>query len=204
MKRSGLLLLSTMAFSLFVGSAFAQGRSDFYYVTYFSNANTVGAPDAVLRLVNDGDASTGESAGKPNGNLYASIYVFGDGQDMQECCNCSISADGLFSESVNINLTSNTLTGRLETSRGVIKILGSKSNDPTNNVLMTGLRGTLTHIQSTSNIPSVGPFYVTESPVANAVLAPVEKGDLEQTCGFVITLGSGYGVCSCTPEDHDF
>lgn len=205
MKRLVLLPLLTIAGLLFAGgNAFAQGTNAFYYVTYFSNANTVGSPDAVLRLVNDGDASTGQVAGQPNGTLYASLYVFDDSQEMQECCNCTVSADGMLSESVNLNLTSNTLTGRLETSRGVVKIIGSTISDPTNNGPKTGLRGTMTHIQATSNIPSVAASYVTEAPLANAVLSTAERSDLETTCSFVIMLGSGYGVCSCTPEDQDF
>jgi hypothetical protein len=205
MKSLGLLILSTMAVTLLAGgNAFAQHQDGPYLVAYFSNANTSQAPDGVLRLVNDGDASTAETAGLPNGTLFASIYTFDDSQVMQECCNCSVSADGMLSESVNINLTSNTLTGRLETSRGVIKILSSLSNDPTNNVRKRGLRGSITHIQSTTNVPSVGPFFVTETNLATSNLAPTEQQDLEMTCGFVITLGSGFGTCSCTPEDQDF
>lgn len=186
------------------GTAFAQGDNTRYFVTYFSNANTVGSFDSVLRLVNDGDTSTAVTAGVPNGTMYASFYVFDDSQEMQECCNCLISADGLLSESVNVNLTSNTLTGREETSRGVIKILSSTRNDPTNNVLRPGLRGSITHMQATSIGPSTGPFLVSETQLADSNLVPAERQDLEITCGFVITLGSGYGVCSCTPEDQDY
>ena len=212
MKKLGLSLLITLAVTFLGGTAFAQGaqgHNSYYYLTYFSNANTPGAADGVLRLVNDGDASTSEVEGQPNGTLYASLYVFDDGQAMQECCNCSISADGMLAESVNINLTSNTLTGREENSRGVVKIIGGTHADPTNNVLKTGLRGTMTHIQATTigsgSAPiATLPFYVTETPLANANLVTAEQQDLQQTCAFVITLGSGYGICSCTPEDSDF
>ena len=206
MKKLGMSLLFTLAVTLLGGNAFAQqARNSFYYVTYFSNANTRGTPDAVLRLVNDGDTSTAEVEGQPNGTMYASIYVFDDGQAMQECCNCSISADGMLSESVNINLTSNTLTGREENTRGVIKVVGGTHGDPTNNVWKTGLRGTMTHIQAGIAVPGVvASSYVTETPLSESNLTAVELQDLQQTCGFVITLGSGYGVCSCTPEDHDF
>jgi hypothetical protein len=207
MKKLGMSLLFTLAVTLLGGNAFAQQirNNSAYYVAYFSNANTTGAPDAVLRLINDGDASTAEVEGQPNGTMYASIYIFDDGQAMQECCNCSISADGMLSESVNINLTSNTLTGREENTRGVVKVISGTHGDPTNNLLKEGLHGTLTHIQAGISIPgAVTPFYVTEAPLAASNLSPVEQQDLQQTCGFVITLGSGYGVCSCTPEDHDF
>jgi hypothetical protein len=205
MKKLGLFLLPTIAITLLAGgNAFAQGDNSYYFVTYFSNANTVNAPDAVLRLINDGDASTSSTRGVLNGILFASIYMFDDSQEMQECCNCSVSPDGLLSESVDRNLMSNTLTGRLEMSRGVIKVISSTNHDPTNNVLKPGLRGTITHIQVGVNaLGKVRPF-ITEAPLADSNLSTVEKTDLEMTCGFVITLGSGYGTCSCSPEDQDF
>jgi len=201
MKKLGLLLLPILAITLLLGAnAFAQGDKSVYFVTYYSNANTVGAPDGTLRLVNDGDASTSQTEGKPNGNLWASIYVFDDSQELQECCNCFISADGLLSESVDTNLTANELTGRAERSRGVIKVISSSSNDPTNNVLTPGLRGFMTHIQHTTGAG----YAVTEAPLADSNLVSAEQTALQESCSFAITLGSGYGVCSCTPEDHDF
>jgi hypothetical protein len=79
-----------------------------------------------------------------------------------------------------------------------------------NNVLTPGLRGWMTHIQATSvaitgaNAAVKGPFYVTEAPLADANLSAPEQTALQDSCSFAITLGSGYGTCSCTPEDHDF
>src|ERR1035441_9407135 len=54
MKRLGLLLLAITL--MLAGNAFAQnvGDNSVYFVTYYSNANTAGAPDAVVRIVNDG------------------------------------------------------------------------------------------------------------------------------------------------------
>ncbi|MFZ0796464.1 MAG: hypothetical protein WCA13_03545 [Terriglobales bacterium] len=206
-KGLGLLLFPVLVIVLMLGgTASAQnvGDNSAYFVTYFSNANTTGAADEVLRIVNDGDASTSEIEGVPNGTLWASLYVLDDGQILQECCNCEVTADGLLSESVDKQLTSNTLTGRLETSRGIVKVISSATNDPTNNTLAPGLRGTMTHIQATSNIPETGPFFVTEAPLADSNLSSAEKTALEQSCAFTFTLGRGYGTCSCTPEDQDF
>jgi len=205
MKKLGVLLFLAVAMTLLLGgNALAQGDNSVYFVTYYSNANTEGAPDAVVRLINDGDASTTQVEGVPNGNLWASFYVFDDSQEMQECCNCFVSADGLLSESVDKNLTANELTGRAEMSRGVIKVISSSNPDPTNNKLKAGIRGWATHIQAFANQPTRGPFYVTETPLADSNLVSAEQQALQQSCSFAITLGSGFGVCSCTPEDHDF
>jgi len=206
MKKQGLLLLAIVAIVLLGwNNAFAQGDGTYYFVAYFSNANTSGAPDATLRIINDGDASTAQTEGVPNGSLYASIYTFDDSQEMQACCNCYVSPDGILSESVNKELTANTLTGRQENSRGVVKIISSTTNDPTNNVLTPGLRGWITGVQSTSNIPSKGPFYMTETTLAHSNLSAAEQDDLQVTCSFVITLGGDeWGICTCTLEDQDF
>ena len=199
MKKLGVLLCLTFVIVLLGGNALAQnvGDNSVYFVTYYSNANTAGAPPAVLRIVNDGDASTAEVEGKPNGNLWASIYVFDDSQELQECCNCEISADGLLSEWVNTELLANPLTGKVN-HRGVIKVISSASNDPTNNRLKAGLRGWATHIQAAS------PWAVTETPLADANLVSAEQTALQESCSFAITLGSGGGTCSCTLEDQDF
>jgi hypothetical protein len=97
------------------------GDNSVYFTSYFSNANTSGAPDATVRVINDGDTG---------GSLYAAYYVFDDSQELSECGACYISADGINSESVNKNLTSNPLTGRF-LHVGVIKLISSSSSDPT-------------------------------------------------------------------------
>jgi hypothetical protein len=77
----------------------------FYFVTYYSNSHD-GGPDATVPVVNDGDTGA---------NLWASFYVFDDSQEMQECCSCLVTPDGLTSESVQNHLAGNTLTGRVPT-----------------------------------------------------------------------------------------
>ena len=152
MKKLGLLLLPILAITLMLGgNAFAQGPApgddSFYFVTYYSNANTTGAPDGVLRVINDGGNATSAPEGVENGTLWAAIYVFDDSQELTSCCACQITSDGLLSESVNKQLTSNTFTGRAEIQRGVIKVISSSSWDPTAPCPDPGLRGWETHPQ---------------------------------------------------------
>jgi len=187
MKKLGLLL----AIALVLGTAsvaLAQDNSN-YFVNYFSNAHTTGAPDATVRFVNDGDTG---------GSLWASYYVFDDSQELSECCSCFVSADGLNSESVNTELTANPLTGRF-LSRGVIKVISSSTGDPTANKPAAGLRGWATHIQKASS-----GYAITETKVADSNLAAGEQTMLQNLCYYAQILGSGTGVCACTPEDHDF
>ena len=108
MKKLGLLLLPILAVTLMLGgNAFAQpapGDGSYYFVTYYSNANTSGAPDGTLRIINDGDQATAAPEGVENGTLWAAIYTFDDSQEMQTCCACLITSNGLLSESVNKEL----------------------------------------------------------------------------------------------------
>lgn len=199
MKSLGLLLLPVVAFVLLSGpKAGAQnvGDQSVYFVTYYSNAHTHAAPDQTVRIVNDGDSV---------GNLWASFYVFDDSEEMQECCSCAVTPDGLTSESVNRNLTARSLTGR-ENQSGVIKVISSSvaaagpanfTNNPT-----PGLRLWSTHTQSDAN---TGAFYKTEAPASDANLVSSEKTMLETLCFYVYLLGGdGPGICSCTPEGAEF
>ena len=200
MKKLGLVLLPLLATTLMLGgNAFAQDNSVFF-TTYYSHANTAGAPDATVRIVNDGNT---------DGNLYADIYVLDDSQELQECCGCLVSKDGLLSESVNSNLTANSLTGKVNT-RGVIKIFSDAN--PTGWAAVgavsskAGLRVSATHVQAAYG----GTYALTETNGNDANLGSVEKALLPEECGFIVGtegeggLGSGRGTCSCTPEDSDF
>ena len=143
MKKLGLLLLLVCAVA---GTALAQnvGDNSVYFTSYFSNANTSGAPDATVRVVNDGY----------NGTLYAAYYVFDDSQEMSECGACQITADGINSESVNKNLTANPLTGRF-LHVGVIKLISTATGDPTATTPRPGLRPWATHAHYCSSKAAV-------------------------------------------------
>src|SRR5271168_2623972 len=169
MKKLGMLMLPILAISLLLGTnAFAD---DTYQVTYYSNANTVGAQDGTLRIAHTG----AQVAGGVAQNLYAAIYVFDDSQEMQECCACQISPDGLLSESVDQELTANTVTG-IKPTRGVIKVIGTTGSDPTNITgLAHGLDGWMTQIQGTTvNLATStwkGPFTVNQSELIQSSLS---------------------------------
>ena len=170
------------------GTALAQGDNSDYFTVYYSNANTANAPDATVRAVNDGDTEN---------NLYASIYVFDDSEELTECCSCVITPDGLLSESVNKNLTANPITG-IKPTRGVIKVIASPNNDATAiGTLSTGLTGWSTHVQKLSS-----GFLLTEASMHPMSLSADEFSLLQSLCLFDKRL-SGQ-PCTCTPEDSDF
>jgi hypothetical protein len=213
MKKLGIGVSLVLATILLAGSALAQGDKSVYFTTFYANANIAGAPDSTLRLINDGDKSNSEVEGVPNGNLWASIYVFDDSRELQECCSCAVSADGLLSESVNKELLANTLTGKVNHA-GVIVVISSSTKGPTNNTPAPGLHGSATYniattVQTTASknvvvSNAVNQYLILEHPLADSNLTSSQQSELQNVCGYLITLGSGYGICSCTPEDQDF
>src|ERR1700693_1304501 len=167
MKKVICTILSMLAIALVLGvvsgTAVAQDNSTFA-VTYYSNANTTGAPDATVRVINDGNTG---------GQLCAAFYVFDDSQEMQECCSCPVSADGVIAESVNNYLLANSLTGFVNR-KGVIKVVSttfpSGVCNPTNGAATAGIRGWATHIQK-----GTSPAYVvTETALHDANLSAAE------------------------------
>jgi hypothetical protein len=190
---------TTAALILALGSTTAMGQQiiaspdNIFALSYFSNAHTTGAPDAALRVVNDGSVSDAS----PAGDLCASIYVFDSTEELNECCSCKVTPNGILSLSVNKNLTSNTLTGRVPT-RGVIKVVSSKPNagfcDPTAVLPQTGIRGWLTHVQKGTGTG----FGQTEEELTDSTYGAAESADLAEDCKVLIELGTGAGICSCT------
>ena len=193
MKKLGLVLFMLAIALMLGGNALAQnvGDSTVFSVTYYSNANTTGAPDATVRVINDGETGVGAA-----GDLWAAFYVFDDSQELQDCCACVITPDGVLAESVNKQLTAFPITGKLP-SRGVIKVISSTSGDPTAPAPKAGLHAWGTHIQKAGT-----GYAVTETTFADANLGSAEEALLGQLCYFDSLL-SGL-PCTCTPEDHDF
>jgi hypothetical protein len=201
MKTAGFSLLAALALALmFSGSALGQntavnppGDPSYYFVTYYSN-NVSGAPDATLRLINDGDQGQ---------NLVAGIYVFDDSEEMEACGYCPITPDGILSEDVKTELTNNTLTPGGPPSRGVIKVLSLLYINVGGGVgygTSAGIHGWASHVQSAG----ASKYALTETPLADSNLSPGEFENLPYICGVAQQLGSGRATITCTAEDHDF
>jgi hypothetical protein len=200
----GTLLFSVLAITLMLGlasgNAVAQnvGDNSVYFVTYYAN-NVAAAPDATVRFINDGDTGA---------NLWASLYVFDDSEELTQCCSCEVTPDGLLSESVKRELTSFPIRG-IVPPRGVIKVISSSTESDVNtnfapNTPTAGLRGWATHIQSVANRYPYGPaaYSQTETTFADSNLGAGEKSLLEQLCYFDNLLSGA--PCTCTLKDFNF
>jgi hypothetical protein len=165
-------------------------------LSYYSNAHTRSAPDAVLRLVNDGNVSDAS----PAGDLCASIYVFDSSEELSECCSCRITPNGILSLSVNTNLTHDSLTGKTLI-RGIVKVVSSKVSgafcDPNVVAPQIGIRGWITHVQRAN----IG-FSVTEAELTDSTYGSAESADLAEDCMVLTEIEGSIGICSCTDSNQ--
>jgi hypothetical protein len=117
-----------------------------FQIRYFSNLN---AADSFVNMTNTG------ARGVP-GDLCVNTYVFSPDEQMEECCTCLISANGLKSYSVRNDLTANPLTPAVSNSV-VVKLLasapvGGSCNAAAPGALSSGLLAwaTTNHVQTTT------------------------------------------------------
>lgn len=190
------LVFSIFGLALLLAAATAFAQDKVYALSYFSNAHTTGAPDAVLRLVNDGKVSDSS----PAGDLCASIYVFDSTEELEECCSCRITPNGILSLSLNRSLTNNTATGRT-LSRGVVVVVSSSlvagQCDAAASAPHIGIRAWLTHIQQWSPGSTTTTYAITEEELAAASFGSAAKADLAEDCGFLAMIDWS-PLCSCS------
>lgn len=190
MRRTTMLVVCCLALTLCAVYAAASEPADTLKVDYFSNANTAGAPDGTVRLTN---------VGTSGGNICADIFVYDPSQELSECCSCLITPNGLLTLSVNKALTANPLTG-VTLNTGTISIVSARPTAgacplPTTAIApVAGVRSWATHIQNSN-------FTVTETNSQDANLSNGELGVLQNDCFAVHLIGSGKGVCSCSPGE---
>jgi hypothetical protein len=196
------VLAIALAIATISGAASAQNDSPFT-TNYFSNNTTEGAPAGTLRLSNDGAAVTLSFVGGfSSRTLCANIYVYAADQQLQECCSCPVTPNGLVEENIKTNLTSNTL-GRVIPNEGVIQIVATVDTgvcDPTATTATTslarGLTAWTTHIENEVG----GTFPVSVTQNSPSTLSATELGNIRTDCQFATTFGSGFGICSCNGE----
>jgi hypothetical protein len=191
MSSRKLLVLGLTAAVVFAVAAPVWAQKDTLKIDYFANMNMDNGKDAFLRVTNPGTSG---------GNICANVYVFSPDQQLNECCSCFLSPDGLRTFSVTKDLTTNPLTGRIPHT-GVIKIISSdaaKGCDAANVAPVAAVRAWATHLQISG--PKTG-VQVTEGESQDATLSAAELASVTANCAFIQNQGSGSGICSCGTGD---
>jgi len=170
---------------------------DVYQIRYAANLN-IG--DSFVNFTNAGTLSGTD----PSGRICVNVYAFDPAEEIISCCSCLVTPNGLTSLSVNRDIMGNTLTPGRPTSI-VIKLLAStpvggtcNASAPTSATLVRGMRawGTTLHAMP-AGAPST--YAIAETPFARAELSPSELAKLTSYCGFIQTVGSGFGQCASCP-----
>jgi hypothetical protein len=156
-------------------------------VSYFSRVNSVNAGiDGTVQLTNPGLTS-----------LCAMVYVFDQNQELNECCGCPISDNGMRTLSLLHDLTANTLTGK-KPQAGEIKVVPS---DPAQNPQCDPVSSAPTGVILAWGMNAQVPGATTETEYAMVPLSDGEEAILVNLCSFVKQLGGGQGICSCGSGD---
>jgi hypothetical protein len=156
-------------------------------VSYFSRVNSVNAGiDGTVQLTNPGPTS-----------LCAMVYVFDQNQELNECCGCPISHNGMRTLSLLKDLTANTLTGK-KPRAGEIKVVPS---DPAQNPQCDPVASAPTGVILAWGMNAQVPGATTETEYAMVPLSDGEETILVNLCSFVKQLGGGHGICSCGSGD---
>jgi len=158
------------------GTAWAQ-TSDVFWVAYYSggatNSNNPPPVNGAIQIVNPAIG----------GDTCADIYVFDQFEELQECCTCFVSTDGLLTLTL-FDVTNNPFTGKFA-STGVIKLVSDPSCDPTNPTPTPEIRGWINNLNNGT---------VTESEFEAADLSAQELSNLKVQCSAVKNR-SGHGIC---------
>lgn len=149
-------------------------------------------------------------------NICVNTYVFDPEEEEIGCCACLITPNGLYSFSVNSDLISNDLTPAIPTS-AIIKLVGNMPGlDPANNFTLCNpatvdpntLEFGAMAWGATLEPNGTGGYSVVSFPFLQGNLSTINNNTgngstdeltaLTQTCAFIESNGSGYGICkSC-------
>ena len=161
-------------------------------VTYFDrDSDEKAGYDGTIRLTNPGLTT---------GGLCAMVYVFDSTQELNECCGCSISDNGLRTLSLISDLTANPLTGK-KPKAGAIMVVSS--NPGPNGLCDAGSsspNGVIHGWGSNAQVLPDSTVQVTETTFSLSPLGS-EATVLAGECSFLEQLGSGKGICSCGTGD---
>jgi len=165
---------------------------DAFQVRYFANLN-VG--NSYIDITNNG-ANNGK-------NICIQVYVFDKGEELLDCCSCTVTPNGLQSFNVNstTGLTSNTLTGQI-LSQAVVKMVATSvtgcdaGTAVESSSLVSGMRAWATTLHQNT---STSAYDLTETEFSSGSLSVAEYNHITSFCNFIEADGTTQGICpQCT------
>ena len=193
--------------------------NEFLTIQYYD----VSINDNIVRLINPTMSDNFEydpppPPGMAQGLLCAMVYVFDANQELQECCGCPVTNNGLRKLSVKTDLISNPLGGPTPPS-GLVVVVSAQPNvaqrsngsfppfypcDPGPNQPYFGapnLAGWITHIDQNHSYQNLSEDEFRKTPSDTDVYDDPVEG-LVSLCSFIHLNGTGHGVCTCGVGDN--
>jgi hypothetical protein len=134
------------------------------------------------------------------------VYAFDAAEEMIACCSCAVTPNGLKSLSVGNDVNNNALTAGIANSV-VLKLLATNASAGTlcnpaspsmatapgsSQAPTTGLRAWSTTLHALSGSSA---YNMSEKPFSFSTLTAAELTHVATTCGFIQSVGGGYGIC---------
>jgi hypothetical protein len=200
---------SILAALVLAGAAFAQNpiTADFpFQVRYAANLNQ---GESFINITNTGAANRAVTA---NGNICVNVYVFSPDEQMQACCSCLTTPNGLYSYGVNRDLTSNVFHAPFTGTSVVIKLLATapatggtdasctrsaglvQTATPVAGLLAWG--STLQPASGGSPVPVETAFTPATLSTAGGGTANNELASLNTRCAAIQAGAGGAGICA--------
>jgi len=197
-----ILVLATVAFSQTFPLTLAPEDGS-YQVRYAANLNF---GESYINIINDGYSGAsvlGPGFPVPATNICVNVYAISPDEQLQACCSCLITPNGVVSLGVNTDVMVRPLT---EFPRSVtLKILGSQPtpgasaatacNNSAAFVNNNNLVGGFIAFGTTLHIGPGGTTFGTETRFASASPSEGELSSLTYRCLNIIGNASGYGIC---------
>ncbi len=195
----------------------ASGDRTPFQVHYVTHVNSGG--DSFIDITNDGQSVVsygmleGLQLGGAEANLCIGVYFFDATEELQACCACEVTPNGLVSLSVRANYATNL---NQSPDSEVVKLLSwavtstpssspnpspaqptpsaSVCNAASPGVLISGMHAWATTLHPLPSSSTA--FTATETPFSPANLSIGELNHMSTSCGFNQIVGSGiYGQC---------
>ncbi len=174
-----------------------------YFNTNYGSGNII--------LSNAGTMSTGQISDDSAGTICANIYSFDPNEEMQACCSCPVTPNGLSSMNINEDILAQNLIVNPSSAITVKVLFTLKSAqnsggpcDPTKATVSNLAGGGIawgTNLRSVTfqGSPVTSVSAVTETTFSRAELSTAELSKLATYCQYVKILGSNVtGICkSC-------
>ena len=199
-----LVMVSVSAF----GQAIPGSPADAFQVHYAANllasvpvadvsAAATPNPSSVINITNAGTQNT---AGGALTNLCVNVYAFSPDEQLVSCCTCTVTPNALVSLDVKRDLTTNTLTPGIVPSAVIKMVATSGTTCNAASVSAANLATGMVAWGTTFHALPAGGFGITETRFAEKGLSAAELARITSFCGFIQSIGSGYGICSsCRP-----